>query len=163
MPHRNALVPRHLGDNRRRRNRSAASVTANQRLLRLSNVEPKRIDKNEIGGNVKRAERFLHRPARRFKDIDAVDAIGIHSGDSPSQRPLANASSQDPPSLRLDNLAVRQTSDRPRWIENHRCGEHRTEETPPTNLVDSRDEPVASRSRLTLESAGDGSLPVRTA
>jgi len=69
--------------------------------------------------------------------VDLIDARGIHRGDGPGNRTLANLYRQLLAALGGEQFGIAQAANAVAWIEDHSGGHDRAEERSATNLIDS--------------------------
>ena len=125
LPH--TIITRDLGKNGSRCNALRSRVAPDQRLLLHWEVDSNGVDQEVVGQRLKSFDSPAHRQTGGLQDIDPVDFECIGSRNGTAQGALTNVHCKHFACVRIQFLAVAQTPDRPRRVQDHSAREHRAE------------------------------------
>ena len=147
-------VPGDLGQNRSGGNRKTQCVAVDQRFLRKRQVDTDGVHQHAIAGCGQLLHGPAHGQARSLQNIHMVDFEGVGGSHGPGSGALPDSVSKDLAPLRRQLLAVIQAANRFLGIEDHGCGEYRTEQRTAAGFVQPRDGPEPSAPESPFMTAG---------
>jgi len=151
VPFFHASVPMCFGQDGRGRNRNAAGVASDERLLFNQNIQLHGVDEQIIGRDGELLQGSSHGLSAGLIDVPSIDPLGVDFRHSPSESMVANTRGKFGAALRGNFFRIIEADNATLGIENDRGGDDGAKERAATGFIETGDAHPAKLSRRSLE------------